>query len=139
MGCSGNNNIFISSALSTGNIVYEYWLADAHDISSIRFYNYVEKRLESYLATNASSDNVVSNFRCNNDFIKVSNTKASNMKASMCVRNYLNFPSLNDIFFVASSYQKDHKVLISHFTLLGVNKGQAKDFSLRFMESVKWL
>lgn len=139
MGCSGNNNIFISSALSTGNIEYEYWLADAHDISSIRFYNYVEKRLESYLATNASSDNVVSNFRCNNDFIKVSNTKESNMKVSICVRNYLNFPRLNDIFFVASSYQKGHKVLISHFTLLGVNKGQAKDFSLRFMESVKWL
>lgn len=139
MGCSGNNNIYISSGLSTGNIEYEYWLADSHNISSIRFYNYVEKRLESYLATNASSDNVVTNFRCNNDFIKVSNTKDSNMKVSLCVRNYLKFPSLNDVFFVASSYQKDQNVLISHFTLLGVSKNQAKEFSLRFMESVRWL
>ena len=139
MGCNGKHDIYISNNFSTGNVEYEYWLAESHDLSSIRFYNYIEKRLESYLATNASSDDLVSNFHCNNDFVALPDSHKANMRSSLCVRHYVNFPELHDVFFVASSYQKNTKVLISHFTLQGVDINQTKTFTEKFMRSVKWL
>lgn len=139
MGCSGNHKIHISSTLSSGNVGYEFWLADSFEMGSIRFYSLVEKRLDSYLATNAASDNVVNEFTCHNDFVAVPATEKANIKASLCTRSYIDFPDLYDVFFVATSYQRKQQVFISHFTLEGVNKDQALAFTQRFMRSATWL
>lgn len=139
MGCSGKHQIYISDSLTTGNVDYEFWLAESETLSGVRFYNYVENRLENYLATNASSESVVSNFTCDNSFVTVGEQDISNVRASFCVRNYLDFPEVFDVFYVSSTYQESSKILISHFTLAGVSKGQASSFVNRFLGAARWL
>lgn len=135
--CQMEEYVYISESFDTGSIDMEFHYLEANEISSTRFYQLYQTKINSAGAGNNAGKEDVTEFECQHD-ITTNNDQAIRNKAVLCVRAYKKYKGLYDIMYISASVDKNTKALISHYTLAGVEKDLAQAFSAKFMESVKW-
>ena len=134
--CSTNDNIFLSPGLSTGQIFYQYYWMTSKGLNPIRFYHLYEQHFQyPHPYENARDKEDVTNFQCDNDFVRVDRR---DMKVLWCARSYKKYPELYDInLSMALVDQKDRGLLVE-LVALGVGRKNAVDFARKFMKEITW-
>lgn len=133
--CSSEDDIFLSSDLYTGKIVYKYNWVTSKTANPFRFYHayqYFYSFLDDY--SNGQEDDV-RNFQCQNNFIDI---KGHDFKVILCTRQYKNYSQLFDMNLSLASVDHSLKGLLVKVIGLGLTKENIHLFSKRFMESVQW-
>ncbi len=128
--------IFLHSSLETGGIEIDFQWLKSKGLSQHRFYSFYTDNITGARAGNKASKADVTNYRCQED--KVTNIHGVTSKTVLCLRAYKEYQQLYDVLFVAATLDHDDKGLVSHFTLAGVAKTSALDFTQKFMDSIKW-
>ena len=134
--CRLDEHIYLNRRLRTGAVEMEYEWLSSKEFSELRFFNFFSKSISGAGPGNAASKHDVTNYSCN-DTITVNQHEVST-KSILCFRAYDDFSTLYDVLFVGASLNHVHQGLITHFTLAGVSKESAMDFTRRFMEEVSW-
>ncbi len=134
--CSTNDNIFLSPGLSTGQIFYQYYWMTSKGLNPVRFYYLYENRFQyPHPYANAQDKEDVTNFRCDNNFVRLDHGE---MKVIWCARNYKKYSNLYDInLSMALIDQKDRGLLVE-LVALGVGKKNAVELARKFMKEIKW-
>ncbi len=135
--CQMEENVYISESLTTGSIDMEFHYFAAPEISTVRFYQLYKAQISQASAGNRVSKEEVTEFECQHDITGVAEQNIKN-KSIVCIRAYKEYQGLYDLMYISASVDRNNKALVSHFTLAGVEKDLAQQFSIRFMESVKW-
>jgi hypothetical protein len=134
--CQLDEQIFLHNGLRTGGLEFEFEWLDGKSLGEHRFYNFYSKSITGAGAGNNATKTDVTNFKCQQD--KVTNINGVTNKTVLCLRAYKEFEQLYDVLFVAASLDHSHQGLISHYTLAGVSKDSALDFTKKFMDSITW-
>ncbi len=133
--CSTEDDIFLSSSLSTGKIIHAYEWVVGHGLNPFRFYNlYEEWFKETYDYKNANKEDV-SKFVCRDDFVK---TAGRDWKVALCVRQYKKYPKLFDVNLEMASLYAMDRGLLTELVALGVSRERAVDLARKFMGEIKW-
>lgn len=133
--CSNDDGIFLSDDLQTGRIVYKYGWITSKSVNPFRFYNYYQwtfSRTEQY--SNAGEEDVT-NFECRSDFVRLG---GRDFKASLCARNYKDFPSLFDINLSFASIDQVDRGLAVELAAFGVGKESSDGLLTKFMKNIRW-
>lgn len=134
--CRLGERIYLNSKLQTGEIEIEYEWIETEKLNSHRFYQFFSDSIGSARPGNQAGKNDVSNYQCQHDLIK--NTHDVKQKSVLCVRAYKDFDQLFDVLYIAASIDFEQSGLISHFTLSGVSKASAQQFTQHFMDAIAW-
>jgi hypothetical protein len=135
MQCSSEDDIFLSSTLSTGKIIYKYNWVTSKGLNPIRFYNLYENYFSApHNYENADKEDA-DNFDCHEGFVRIG--EAAN-KAVLCARHYKKYPNLYDINLSLAAVNKDDRGLLVEIVALGISKTKAMEFIRKFMQEIKW-
>lgn len=144
-GCHSEDRIHVGRWLTTGVFEYEFiYLKDKEGhgfIDEIRFYNQVKTRMAGAVAGNRAGKDDVSRYQCKERIVEhqsITNLNSTSMQTSLCIRSYLEYPELYDVFYVGTSIDRENEALLSHFTLSGIDKELAKAFVAKFLEGTGW-
>ncbi|MEH6625125.1 MAG: serine protease [Motiliproteus sp.] len=138
-GCHSDNHVYLSSNFTTGFFEYEFSYLHGEELSSWKFYNAVAKAFSGARPGNRVSKDNVTNYQCHDGFFKPTSKGAEIVyKAYFCARQYKDFPSLYDVFYIAATLNQSNQALITHFTLSGIEKDLAMDFTEKFVGSLGW-
>jgi len=133
--CSSEEEIFLSTTLSTGKIIYKYNWVNSKGLNSIRFYKLYENFFSyPHNYVNAQREDAT-NFKCTTNFVDIAQ---EDMKVSLCARNYKKYPKLYDINLAMASVNQKDRGLLVEVVALGVSKDRALDFMRKFMKEIKW-
>ena len=135
--CTLDENTYLEDSFLTGNLDMEFNYLKAKTISSDKFYNLYQKYIGRISANNKASKVDVTEFSCQHDIVNNEEKTLTN-KTIFCTRAYKAFPKLFDVVFLSASVDKNEQAIISHFNISGVEKGNAKDFTRKFMETLTW-
>jgi serine protease Do len=83
----------------------------------------------------------VGDYQCDTEFVAVDNVNAEperKTKAVFCARAYKHYPQLYDVLFLQGSVDDSRAAFLSHFTLAGVSRENAKAYARKFMEVAQW-
>ena len=135
--CSLNEEVYLSNNFRTGIVNMQFNWLDAKELGSIRFYNLYESQMRNARPDNAATENDVGEFSCHQDLVNIDQRQITN-KAVFCTRAYKKYPGLFDVLYIAASVDSNSQGLVSHFTLAGVERSLALQFTRKFMESATW-
>ncbi|MDA0821308.1 MAG: serine protease [Proteobacteria bacterium] len=138
--CGSEEQIYLSSEFTTGNVAYQFNWLDSKELNSIRFYNmYAEKFAKAY-ADNEAGKEDVTEFACHEDFIRSDSLSGRDVvtKTTFCVREYKKYRGLFDVLFFGASVHERTAGLISHFTIAGIERELAMAFMRKFISSIQW-
>ena len=135
--CAMGEQVFVHQSFFSGEIEMEFELLGAMEVNQQRFYNLLQRAINSAQAANRASKLDVSNFQCRQGGFE--NQHALEQKAAFCTRAYKEFEGLYDVLYIAATVNENNQSLISHFTLAGVSQESSLMFAKRFMESASWL
>jgi serine protease Do len=133
--CSSPDSIYISSHFETGSIDFRYDWYDADKLNRFQFYNLLETKYASSYSTNKAKKEDVTNYRCNNDFLKL---EKHIWKVALCMREYKKFSGLYDLSLTMAQVDKNDQSLLVNLNATGMNKKFAIEFAKKFMESIHW-
>jgi len=133
--CSSPDSIYISSHFETGSIDFRYDWYEADKLNRFQFYNLINKKYSSSYSTNKAKKEDVTNYICNNNFLKL---KKHTWKASLCTRKYKTFSSLYDLSLTLAQVDRNDQSLLVNMNATGMSKELALAFSKKFMESIHW-
>lgn len=128
--------IFLHNGLETGGIEIDFQWLKSKSLSQHRFYSFYTDNITGARAGNKAGKVDVTNYRCQED--KVTNIHGVTSKTVFCLRAYKEYQQIYDVLFVAATLDHEDKGLVSHFTLAGVAKDSALDFTQKFMDSIQW-
>ncbi|MCW8884009.1 MAG: serine protease [Motiliproteus sp.] len=138
-GCHSDNHVYMGNHFTTGFFEYEFSHLSGEELGSWKFYHALERAFVGARPGNRVSKENVSNFQCHDDFFKTARQGSeTRYKAHFCARQYKDFPSLYDVFYIAASINQENQALISHFTLSGIERDLAMTFTEKFIGSVGW-
>ncbi len=133
--CSSQDDIFVSSDLRTGQVIYNYLWIKSKGLNTFRFYNLYEHWFsQPFDFDNAKKDDV-KNFQCEAGFVRIS---GENWKVMLCARQYKSFPQLYDINLNIASAEHYRKGLLADLVALGVTKDKALQLTRKFMGAIEW-
>lgn len=133
--CATSDEIFLSSSLSTGQVLFQYYWMTSKGLNPIRFYHLYENHFRyPHPYENAEEDDVT-NFRCDNNFVDVN---GRDMKVLWCARNYKRYPALYDINLSMALVDRQDRGLLVEVVALGLGKQNAIDFIRKFMKEIQW-
>ena len=139
-GCKNQDRIFIHRQFDMGKIEYEYHYTASNDWNSVSFYRFMQTKITGVIPINRVDKESVNNFTC--EVTVVGGTSSINMnvnkKVNYCVRSYKKIPNLYDVFYLATTIDKDNSAMMEHFTLSGVTKTSASQFLQRFIGALSW-
>ena len=138
--CNSEEQVYLSNDFNTGNVAYQFNWLESEELNTLQFYNmYQEKISNAYPDNNAGKEDVTE-FVCHDDFIRSLSMSAQDVvtKSTFCVREYKKYRGLYDILFFGASVHEKTRALISHFTIAGVEKSLAQDFTRKFIVSIQW-
>ncbi|MDH5765259.1 MAG: serine protease [Gammaproteobacteria bacterium] len=133
--CASPDSIYISSSFDTGNIDFRYDWYDADKLNMFQFYSLYSREFSDSYSTNRASKEDVSNYKCNTDFVSLSD---KTWKVAMCIRNYKKFKSLYDLSLTMAQVSDYDKGVIINLNATGIAKDSLMKFSRQFMENVHW-
>jgi hypothetical protein len=135
--CSLDENTYLSSRFFTGAVEIEFRYMQAKGIGANKFYHLYQQQIAHAGAGNRAGKNNVTQYQCHNDLVMPDNQMINN-KTVLCTRAYKKFPNLFDVLYLSASIDKNDQALVSHFTIAGIDKGNALAFTRKFMEAVSW-
>jgi len=135
--CSLEENVYIASNFFTGSLELEFRYLQAKKLSDIKFYRLFQRQIARVMPGNKAGKDDVTEFECQHDIVMPKNQSINN-KAIFCTRAYKDFTNLYDVLYLGISVDRNDQALISHFTLAGVAKDSAQQFTNKFMEAVSW-
>jgi hypothetical protein len=133
--CQTQDDIFLSSSLSTGIIRYQHDLVSTDRLHPMRFYNQLEKQGHYPQLRLDGDEPSVSNYQCRSDFI---NQSGLSLKATFCVRRYRKLDGLYDAYLNITSLVEPREALQSTLLLAGFSWENLTRLSARFIESLAW-
>ena len=136
--CSSEEQIYLSSDFTTGNIAVQFNWLDSARITNTRFYKLYKEKIANAYPDNEATKNDVSAYVCHEDFVGANNSAAVVTKTTFCAREYRKYRGLFDVLYFGATVHKENQALISHFTLAGVEQALAVDFLHKFIGSVRW-
>ncbi|MEX2354144.1 MAG: serine protease, partial [Gammaproteobacteria bacterium] len=137
--CSQDEQIFLSSSFTTGQIVYQFNWVESDQLNVFQFYNMYQAQIENVYPDNPARREDVSNFECHEDFFRDGEPDSSTVnKGTFCARKYLEYPGLYDVLYIGATVHEKDKGLVSHFTLAGVSMESALQFTQKFLGSIRW-
>lgn len=136
--CQTDHNIFVNRMFSTGKIELQFYWIQSDDLSPIQFYSYYSEIFRRYQPGNAGSKQDLSNWACEEDFVKPDSSDNEVTKAVFCTRAYKKYKGLYDVLFLQGSLTQANQAHMIHFTLAGTTRELAMRFTERFMDSSVW-
>lgn len=133
--CANQNQVYLDSQNKfVGNLNYHYFWLESDELNALQFYNLYQKLNEAKVGSRVSQE-VVTNFNCNNWFVDISQ---QTFKTSLCRREYINYDGLSDILFTAALTGHDTKGLFIRLTMTGIDYDSSLPLIEKFMESIEW-
>lgn len=132
--CENENEIYLTDKLEVGKIVYEYLLLESDRLEPLRFYRLYRALNSSEFSSRAGKDDV-SRFRCDTHFVDVD---GRDLKATICARDYKNYPGLSDILFTAAMTGEKDTGFIFNLDLSGTDFASASQLIVRFLKEIRW-
>ncbi len=136
MNCSTEDDIYISSTLKTGSILFNYNWYEARGNDPVRFYNVFEsyqKYQQNEFGNGAERD--LSNFECHQQFVNIDGHPC---RVDFCARRYKMYEGLYDMTMKIVSTDMWTKGLDINVFISGVSQLQGKSFLLKFLNEIKW-
>jgi len=137
--CSQEEQIFLGNNFTTGTIIYQFNWLESDQLNTFQFYNIYQTQIENVYPDNVAGKDDVSSYECHDEFHEdqLDNSQAIT-KGTFCARKYLKYPGLYDVLYIAGTIHENNKGLVSHFTLAGVDKELALQFTRKFLGSIRW-
>jgi serine protease Do len=137
LSCYNANNIFLKSRFNTGQMHYSFYYYNAREMSSRRFYDMLSGH--GYQPDNRAGRSDVTNYECEQSYLDDANgvSDSSYRQVGLCFRAYRDMDGVYDALFYLFQGRGD-EALVSHFTLAGVDRQSALDFTAKFMEQAQW-
>ena len=133
--CANQNQVYLDSQNKfVVNLNYHYFWLESDELNALQFYNLYQKLNEVKIGSRLSQE-VVTNFNCNNWFVDISQ---QTFKTSLCRREYINYEGLSDILFTAALTGHDNKGLFIRLTMTGIDYDASLPLIEKFMESIEW-
>lgn len=133
--CQSDRNIYLSSDLSTGTIGYSFFWLESQSLSSLEFY----KRFSAQYAQGNfypyATRREVTKFSCHNSFVTLA---SHNWKAAYCVRRYIKYPKLHDVFVSFAILGDSPRKYIIQVGMAGLTEPLARRFLKKFIGSIQW-
>ncbi|MFT4560715.1 MAG: serine protease Do [Gammaproteobacteria bacterium] len=138
--CSSEEQIYLSSEFTTGNVAYQFNWLDSKELNSTRFYNMYADKFSNAYADNDAGKEDVTEFVCHDGFIQSASLSGADVvtKTTFCVREYKKYRGLFDVLFFGASVHERTAGLISHFTIAGIERDLAMAFMRKFISSIQW-
>jgi len=134
--CNNSNQIYLTSRFNTGVLHYSFSYSDSDQISNNKFYHLSSP--QNFYADNHASKEEVTTYECEQAHLPSAKDDPDHfVQTGFCTRAYIHLEGLYDVLFYSTNYA-NKKLFTSHFTLAGVSKETAMNFTARFMEQAKW-
>ena len=134
--CQSQDELYIHSEHYTGSFSYDYEWVTTEQLNQIQFYHYLESRYRHKEFNNAYSDDDVTNYECNTDFVEIAQRS---WRASSCIRAYKKYTKLYDAILILALIDKPDQSAILKIGATGINKTNIQRLFKKFMESIKWI
>lgn len=134
IGCSNEDNIYLSSRLKVGSINYEFVWVETDKLIPARFYRLYQKTNNSVIGGRAGKRDIT-NFSCHTDFTKVA---GRDFKTTVCRRDYLKYDGLSDMLFTIAMVGEKDKGFIFNLDITGTDSKVALALFKRMLEAFKW-
>jgi serine protease Do len=133
--CASNDDIFLSSELTTGSIEFNYqWIETSH-LGKDRFFHVLQSRSAEASVPNYEAKKEIGEPRCNTKFIRIG---GADWKTTLCSWRYKKYPRLHDVVLKMALVSRNSQSMIIELQLLGVSMDMALAFSKKFMGALRW-
>ena len=139
--CRSEDNIYLNAKFNSGVIEHQFFWLEADKLNQLQFYAYYQRLFSDFAPGNTAREKDVSDYQCDSQFVAVNNVEAQperKTKAVFCARAYKDYPQLYDVLFLQGTVDDSRAAFISHFTLAGVSRENAKAYARKFMEVAQW-
>ena len=136
--CINNEFIFLSDRFTTGSLQYEFSWLDTSELNPFQFYRAYQQHIKGASPINSARKQDVTNFECHEDFVRDNPKTIQLTKSILCVRAYKKIADLYDFLYIGAAVNDNHKGLISHFTISGIEKDLGLEFTRKFIEHIQW-
>jgi hypothetical protein len=133
--CTNNDDIFLSSDLTTGSIEFTYHWYETSRLGGERFYRVLQGRFASTSVPNYGAEKDLDEPLCNTRFVSIA---GQDWKTTMIAWRYKKYPSLNDVVLKMALVTKRSQCMIIELTLLGVGRETSLAFCRKFMGGLSW-
>lgn len=139
--CRSEDNIYLNEKFNSGVIEHQFFWLETDKLNAPQFYIYYSRLFDDFAPGNKAREKDVGDYQCDTQFVAVNNAEAKpqrKTKAVFCARAYKDYPQLYDVLFLQGTVDDSRAAFISHFTLAGVSRDNAKAYARKFMEVAQW-
>ena len=139
--CRSEDNIYLNEKFNSGVIEHQFFWLEADKLNSLQFYTYYKRLFSDFAPGNKAREKDVGDYQCDTEFVATNNLEAEpqrKTKAVFCARAYKDYPQLYDVLFLQGTVDDSRAAFISHFTLAGVSRDNAKAYVRKFMGVAQW-
>ena len=139
--CRSEDNIYLNAKFNSGVIEHQFFWLEADKLNGLQFYAYYERLFGDFAPGNKARETDVGDYQCDTNFVAVNQLEAQPQRKStavFCARAYKDYPQLYDVLFLQGTVDDSRAAFISHFTLAGVSRENAKAYAQKFMEMAQW-
>ncbi|MDB9804882.1 serine protease [Porticoccaceae bacterium] len=139
--CRSEDNIYLNEKFNSGVIEHQFFWLEADKLNPLQFYTYYKRLFSDFAPGNKAREKDVGDYQCDTEFVATNNLEAEpqrKTKAVFCARAYKDYPQLYDVLFLQGTVHESRAAFISHFTLAGVSRDNAKAYARKFMGVAQW-
>lgn len=137
MTCSTEDEIYLSSTMKTGQIVFNYNWYEARARDSVRFYNVFEHYQKYHQGDyDNGQERDLSNFECEQEFVDIDGRSC---RVDFCARRYKMYAGLYDLTMKVVTTDMWTTGLDMNVFVSGVSQLEGKSFLLKFLREIKWV
>jgi len=132
--CSSTAGIFVSDSILTGRLDINYSYLKAVDLNAFQFAKELSQRSRGggdWRGRRMTAQ------ECRDDFVAVG-AAAPALRATWCMRAYLEFEGLYDVTLLALTQDRDREALLASITMQGISHANAVALGRRFLEAIEW-
>jgi serine protease Do len=134
--CANDDEIYLSSNLTTGSIEFNYHWYETTRLGQHRFYRMLQEQSTDISVPNYAGKKDLDKPKCNTEFVTISGAR---WKTTLCSWRYKKYPRLHDVALKIALVDKHSQSMVIDLTLLGVSRETALAFCKKFMGALKWL
>jgi serine protease Do len=132
--CANNDDIYLSSELSTGAIEFNYRWYETTRLGRDRFYRVLQNQFAYSSVPNFSAKNDLDVPESNTRFVSIAGV---NWKTTVCSWRYKKYPRLHDMVLKMALVDYPSQSMLIECKLLGVSKDNIIAFCKKFMGSLQ--
>lgn len=132
--CTNNDDIYLSSELTTGAIEFNYRWFETKQLGSERFYRVLQRSFGYAGVPNYEAKNELDEPIHNTRFVAIS---GADWKTTVCSWRYKKYPRLHDVVLKMALVNRPSESMIIECRLLGVSRDRALSFIKKFMGALR--